>query len=111
MTITQIQTQAQGTSSAMLTPAQVTMAKRGADLKAIISAATKELEGLDTTFEGLFVAHNTRELTNAAGKVLVVLAHGEPNRVDTKALKAAHADLVASFTRPMPWDRPSYKGA
>lgn len=99
------------TSATVLSPTLVTKAKRGAHLKAVIAQAEKELKGIDETFDTFFALNGTREATDAKGNVLVILGHGEPQRLDQSALKAAHPKIVEEFTWAHPWDKPSYTKA
>lgn len=94
----------------VLSPAMVAKANRGKLLKDRQAADKKELDGLKTEFEALFVAANTREAVNASGKVVAIRTHGNPHRLNQGMLKAAHPALIAEFTFAAPWDSVDYPG-
>lgn len=89
-------------------PNMVVKAKRGAKLKGIISAAKKELEGIDGEFKNLFKERDTRELTDAKGNAIAVLNHSSRSILHQKELKAAHPLIVEKFTWPNDSDSVGY---
>jgi hypothetical protein len=95
-------------ASAVLPPKLVTLAKHGAALKAMIAKAEKELKGMEVTFETFFAANGTESGTDAKGTELVRVNHGNPNRLNQKALTEAHPKIVAEFTAPAPWSKVGY---
>ena len=93
----------------LLPPAMVTKAKRGLEVQQMLSALKKEMDGLKSDFTEFFILNNVREGRNAAGSVIAVRTHGEPNVLNQSMLKAAHPKIVAEFTSPNPWDSVSFK--
>jgi len=87
----------------------VTLATEGAILKARIAADTKRMETLKDTFEGWFLTNDTREATNAAGRVVAVRTHGDPVKLDQKMLKEKFPHEADLCTHAQPWDSVSFK--
>ena len=96
-------------SQAVLPPAMVTKAKRGAELQAILKSAKDELDGLKSDFEAFFLLNDTHDAYNAGGKIVAIRTHGEPRRLNLGMLKAAHPAIVEEFTFAEPWDSVSFK--
>jgi hypothetical protein len=84
----------------LLPPPMVVKAKRGAELKAIISAAKKELAGIDEAMQAFLDDHKVDQGRDATGRVLIRREGRTVHALNQGMLKAAHPQIVAEFTFP-----------
>jgi hypothetical protein len=89
-------------------PHMVAKARRGRELKAIISRAKKDLEAIDDEFKDFFEVHGVREAHDAKHNVVAVLNHRSAVIFHPREFKEQHPDLHAEFCWPNETDSVAY---
>jgi len=92
-----------------LPPNMVTLALEGKIVKDRMAADKKRMDTLKDTFDTWFVANNTREATNAAGRVVAVRTHADPVKLDQKMIAKEFPVEFALCQTVQPWDSVSFR--
>lgn len=92
-----------------LSPEYAAKAKRGAEIKALLSALKKELEPIDTIFKGLFEQTGQRTFLAPGGEIACTVDYGSRMILDQPSLKAQQPETVAAFQTKSEWNTPNYK--
>jgi phosphoribosylaminoimidazole-succinocarboxamide synthase len=95
-------------NASVLSPQMVTKAKRAKQLSDLVKQAKKELDQMASDFDAFLSTHKVEVATDAAGTVLVRRTRGKQRRLDQKAIREAHPEIVEAFMSDTTWESVAY---
>lgn len=96
------------TGAQVLSPKQVTTAKRAKQLTDLVKQANKELDIMKEEFDAFLSVHKVEVATDAAGNILVRRTRGGQRRLNQANLREAHPEIAEAFMVDSTWESVAY---